>query len=105
MFQSTSDYMYVPYYITIFMLFLGLVYCALLVHTIIHNKYTFVGKLLLGCSIVTLLFIGFYCTDNGFYVDFIPSSERIFPVIGFVELVFTPFPYIFLILANQLGKK
>ncbi|WP_071458571.1 hypothetical protein [Bacillus massilinigeriensis] len=97
MFANTSDFAYLPEYLTLylFLLVLALAYISLLVYTFAKYKHSTVGKLLLLLSMVSFIMACLYPTANGYFMDSNPEHPRFAPAIGFMELVFMPYPFVF----------
>lgn len=105
MLDNTSDVLYLPEYLTIYMLLLILIYISLLIYFFNKFKFNRLGITLILISLFTFGMVAIYTLANGYFVDANPEHMRAVPNIGFMEIIFLPYPYIFLILAVTLGRK
>ena len=103
--ESMSVYLYEPFYISILLLLLGIVYIGILVYSFTKVTFTILGYGLMGISIITYLLVGLYMTGKGYYLDGHAPDILVFGSMGFLELTLLTYPYIFLTLAVVLGKK
>lgn len=100
-----SEYFYEPFYIPYFLVALGILYILIVFISFAKVKYNWIGKTLMGLSILTYLLVGAYMMGSGYYSDGYNSNLYIFSGFGFLELNLLAYPYIFLALAAGLGKK
>ncbi|PJN89611.1 hypothetical protein [Bacillus sp. mrc49] len=103
--ESMSVYLYEPFYISILLLLLGIVYIGILVYSFTKVTFTILGYGLMGISIITYLLVGLYMTGKEYYLDKDAPDILIFGSFDFLELTLLTYPYIFLTLAAVLGKK
>ena len=102
--QSASDYVYLPYYIAVFLILLGVLYPVLFALSLMTKVYTRIGYTLLALSMITYLLVGFYMVGVGYRSDYHTPDINIFAIFGFLELILLTYPYILLSLAIGLGK-
>ncbi|WP_157727831.1 hypothetical protein [Aeribacillus pallidus] len=96
---------YEPYYISIFLVLLGLGYWVIIALVVSKFRFTIFGKLFLAISIVIYLLVGVYMVGKGDYIDEKAPDSLIFHKFGFLELIILSYAYIFLGLAVGFGKR
>jgi hypothetical protein len=96
---------YEPYYISIFLVLLGLGYWMIIALVVSKFRFTIFGKLFLAISIVIYLLVGVYMVGKGDYIDEKAQDSLIFHKFGFLELIILSYAYIFLGLAVGFGKR
>ena len=96
---------YEPYYISIFLVLLGLGYWMIIALVVSKFRFTIFGKLFLAISIVIYLLVGVYMVGKGDYIDEKAPDSLIFHKFGFLELIILSYAYIFLGLAVGFGKR
>ena len=95
----------IPDYLSYYMMLLISFYFLLFLYSIVKFKFDKMGIALLIASFFTFIMVLLYTTANGYFVDAYPEHMRAVPLIGFMELIFLPYPYIFLILSMVYGRK
>ncbi|MFD9625385.1 hypothetical protein [Peribacillus muralis] len=103
--ESISVYLYEPYYISILLLLLGIIYIGILIYSFSELTFTIIGYVLVGISLIAYLLVGLYMTGKEYYLDGHAPDILVFGSMGFLELTILTYPYIFLTLAVVLGKK
>lgn len=105
MFHSSNQAIFEPNYITLLLIFLGIVYLIYFALTIAKFKLDVLTISTLAISFLTYLLVGFYMAGTGFYIDEETPDNLVFEKYGFPDLILLAFPYIFLALAVGLGEK
>ncbi|MFF2754871.1 hypothetical protein ACFVR1_14110 [Psychrobacillus sp. NPDC058041] len=94
--------LYDPIYIFLLFVVVALIFIGLFLHIIFAYKFNVIGYFFIICATGIFLLIVKYMFDSGIYAD---EQSSLLLGIGFLELTLLAFPYIFLVLALQIGRK
>lgn len=104
MFKNNHELFYSPEYLTYYFVLLSVIFLIILAYYTAKYRFNMLGKIMIFLSAFTFFMVFFYTLMTLYYLDEHPEFYGTLPVIGFIELMFLPYPFIFMILAMMHQK-